>query len=355
MIPFLKDRIKDYDANQFINELVDASKLLGELDAKIAGCKFNSVLMPMLHQKEALASMYIEGTQTTYSEMLKEEVKEKNSGKKAFVEYTNHLSALSKGADYLKMEVFSNAFIRKIQEVMLNGIVPPEKEHILGRYKEEQNFIVNSNGKVVFEPPSPQETGKYMNDLLDYMNNFADGENPLIKAAVAHAQFESIHPFADGNGRVGRALISLYMYKAKLIRYPYFYFSEAISEDKLMYYNSLTSSREGSLTIWITYFLRKVVAQAKKNIQYIDSMDNLYERTKVAVKELVNSPKYEAIIESLFKRPLITSSILADRLNVTVGQAKRYLDLLESKRILFAFEGKKNKRFIFSELLDLMR
>lgn len=355
MIPFLKDRIKDYDANQFVNELIEASKLLGELDAKIAGCKFNSVLMPMLHKKEALASMYIEGTQTTYSEMLKEEVKEKPSKLKEYIEYTNHLAALSDGAEYLRIEDFSNAFIKGIRRVMLNGVVSPEKERALDRYKDEQNFIVNSNGDVVFVPPSPQETGKYMNDLLDYINNGADGENPLIKAAVAHAQFESIHPFSDGNGRVGRALISLYMYKARLIRYPYFYLSEAISEDKLMYYSSLTSSREGSFTIWITYFLRKVVAQAEKHIRYIDSMDRLYERTKASVKELVNSPKYESIIESLFKRPIITSTILADRLNVSVGQAKRYLDLLESKRILLTLEGKKNKRYVFAELLDLMR
>lgn len=355
MIPFLKERIKDYDANQFINELVEASKLLGVLDAKIAGCKFNSVLMPMLHQKEAIASMYIEGTQTTYSEMLKEEVNEKPSKAKEYIEYTNHLTALSKGADYLRIENFSNGFIRSFRAMMFRGLVPPQKERILDRYKEEQNRIVNSNGVTIFVPPSPQETGKYMNDLLDYMNNGIDGENPLIKAAVAHAQFETIHPFDDGNGRVGRALISLYMYKAGLIRYPYFYLSEAISEDKLMYYSSLTSSREGNFTIWITYFLRKVVAQAKKHIQYIDSMDELYERTKINVKEIVNSPKYEAIIESLFKQPIIKSSILADRLNVSVGQAKRYLDMLESRRILFSLEGKKNKRYAFAELLDLMR
>lgn len=109
-------------------------------------------------------------------------------------------------------------------------------------------------GSVVFIPPSYTETKKYMDELIDYMNDVNDGINPLVKAAIIHSQFESIHPFEDGNGRVGRLLISLHLYKARVINFPFFYMSEAISQDKRIYYNMLTASRENSYDEWIRFF-----------------------------------------------------------------------------------------------------
>ena len=93
-----------------------------------------------------------------------------------------------------------------------------------------------------------------MDELIDYMNDVNDGINPLVKAAIIHSQFESIHPFEDGNGRVGRLLISLHLYKARVINFPFFYMSEAISQDKRIYYNMLTASRENSYDEWIRFF-----------------------------------------------------------------------------------------------------
>ena len=93
---------------------------------------------------------------------------------------------------------------------MMRGLLPEKQNDSIGKYKTKNNYIVNSVGSVIFEPPSFTETSKYMKELIAFMNNTNDGINPIIKAAIMHSQFESIHPFEDGNGRVGRILISLY-------------------------------------------------------------------------------------------------------------------------------------------------
>lgn len=114
----------------------------------------------------------------------------------------------------------------------MTRIIAPGLEKTLGKYKLRDNQIKSSTGTVVYNPPAASETKKYMDELISFMNNSEDGVNPLIKAAMIHSQFESIHPFSDGNGRIGRVLISLYLYKAKVINFPFFYISEAINMDK---------------------------------------------------------------------------------------------------------------------------
>lgn len=355
MLKFIKDRLCDYNANYFINELAEASKMLGVLEAKISSYQFTSILVPMFHKKEAISSMYIEGTQTTISDVFENEVNPKSSDDKVMLEVNNHTKALIYGAEALKTENFSNHFMKKIHENMMSGILPNKMASSLGKYKQKDNFIINSVGTIVFTPPSHNETIKYMDELISFMNNTNDNLNPLIKAAIIHSQFESIHPFEDGNGRVGRMLVSLYLYKARVINFPFFYISEAISQDKVVYYNKLTGTREGDYNEWIKFFLRKIVVQTEKHISYIDSLNSLYEKTKCSLKETINSPKYDSIIECLFTHPVLTSSYLADKLGVSSGQAKRYLDVLEEKKILFGDDKKRNRSYFFMELLELAR
>jgi Fic family protein len=191
-----------------------------------------------------------------------------------------------------------------------------------------------------------------MDELIEYMNK-DDGTLPLIKAAIIHSQFESIHPFDDGNGRVGRLLISLYFYKAKLINFPFFYISEAFGQEKTVYYNKLTDSRTNSFTEWIRFFLRKCIVQAQSHIKYIDSLNELYEKTKIVVKESLRSPTFEAVTECLFTQPVLTASYLSGKLNISAVQAKRYLDTLEAAQVLQTDDRQRYKRFFFVELLDL--
>jgi len=356
MLRTLKDRIMDYNANSFMNELFEASKLLGMLEAKIDGYQFSSILVPMFRNKEVISSMMIEGTQTTITDVLTDNLAPvRSENDKVMREVRNHTRALLYGAEYLRGSGFTDDLMHTLHKLMMEGITHPSKAASIGHYKQCDNFIVNSVGTVVFTPPSFTETEKYMRELLAYMNAANDGINPLIKAAIIHSQFESIHPFEDGNGRVGRLLVSLYLFKAKVINFPFFYISEAIAQDKAVYYRMLSASRDGSYDEWIRYFLKKCTIQATSLIGYIDGINALYQQTKEVVQECVNSPKFDKIIECIFTQPIITVAYLAEQLSVTTSQAKRYLDKLEEKHILLGDDRKRGRKYYFTDLLDLSR
>lgn len=353
MLPMIHERQNEYHSDFFLNELFEASKLLGMLEAKIDGYQFGSILVPMLRNKEAISSMAIEGTQTTLSNVIEDRINPAGkTNDKIIQEYRNHTDAILYGTDYLRGSGFTDELIKELHRIMLTGISP---EASVGKYKTKDNYIVNSAGSVVFTPPSYKSTQKYMRELLAYINDTADGVNPLIKAAIMHAQFESIHPFEDGNGRVGRLLVSLYLYKAGVINFPFFYISEAICQDKAVYYNKLTSSRESGYDEWIRFFLQKCVVQAKIHIGYIDSLNVLFEKTKDTVRESVNSPKFDQIIDCIFTQPVLTVSFLAEHLSVTTVQARRYVDKLEEIGILQGDDRKRGRKYYFTELLDLAR
>lgn len=353
-LKFLKERINDYDATSFMNELFFASKKLGILEGKINSYKFNSILIPYFHIKEAVSTMYIEGTQTTINDVYENEVSLQKSDDKIMREVKNHTKALLYGSEFLNVNDFSHSFIKKLHEIMLRDIIT--KDNItLGEYKSKDNRIINSYGKTIFIPPAATKTKKYMDELIDFMNSSNDGINPLVKAAIIHSQFESIHPFDDGNGRVGRLLVSLYLYKSKVINFPFFYISEAISQDKNVYYNKLTDSRVNNYNEWIKFFLKKCAVQADKHISYVDSLNHLYDRTKKVLNDVLKSTKYELVIECIFTHPILNSTYLSEKLNVSIGQAKRYLDAMEQNHILSGDDRKRNRLYYFIDLLDLAR
>ena len=355
-LKFLKERLNDYNSNLFINDLFIASKRLGVLEEKINSYKFDNILLPLLHKKEAISSMYIEGTQTTISDVIEDEINEDKERKneKVFIEASNHTKALHYGATYLNNNNFSHAFIKKLHEMLLTDIIGENKEHTLGKYKEKDNCIVNSVGTIVFNPPHFNETKKYMDELIDFMNDNKSNMNPLIKTAIIHSQFESIHPFDDGNGRVGRLLISLCLYKFNVIKVPFFYISEAISQNKNFYYNKLTSSRKSNYTEWIEFFLKMCTIQADKHIQYIDSLNTLYYRTSEKMKKIINSQKYEEIIACIFTQPIIRSDYFANTINISDSQARKYLVALEKGQILFGDDKSRGRKYYFLELLELL-
>lgn len=353
MLKYLHERKNDYDLSKIAVELCEASKYLGILEEKIRSYHFEKILIPLLHKKEAISSMQIEGTQTTMTDIFEEEIKSQPTQDKTTLEVRNHTKAIIEGARYLESNPFSHEFIKNIHKIMLDGVISSKLIDSLGEYKQKDNKIVNSAKTIIFTPPSYTETMSYMDELLNFMNQEDDGVLPLIKAAIIHSQFESIHPFDDGNGRVGRLLISLYFYKSKLINFPFFYISEAFGQEKTVYYNKLTDSRNNSFTEWIRFFLNKCIIQAISHIKYIDSLNNLYEKTKTAVQKTIRSSKFEDITECLFTQPVLTSAYLSEKLGITQVHAKRCLDTLESIQILQGDDRQRYKRYFFVELLDL--
>lgn len=354
-LKFLRDREDEFDSRKFINELYAASKSLGILEEKINSYKFENILVPLLNKKEAISSMYIEGTQTTISSVLEEEINEDRERDRTNIETNNHSKALFIGTSYLNQNDFNHEFIKKLHEILLKDIVPKNKEETIGKYKTKDNFIVNSVGTVVFSPPSFKETQKYMDEIIDYMNDTKNDINPLIKTAIIHSQFESIHPFDDGNGRIGRLLITLCLYKYKVIKIPFFYISEAISQEKTIYYSKLMDARKNDFTEWIKFFLKMCVVQAEKHIRYIDNLNMIYDRTRDRIKKIINTQKYEQIISCIFTQPIVNSEYLAKKINVSLSQARKYLVALENANILEGDDKTRGRKYYFTELLDLLK
>lgn len=354
LLKLISERANDYDVSFFVNELVEASKYFGIYEAKLETCQMDEIVLPILHLKEAVSSMDIEGTEVTTSMVFEEEVSVTGTPHKEVVlDALRYANALVYAIDHLKNNGFSHKFICKIHEIMLSD--NQSKNPTIGKYKTVDNQIVNSAKTVVFTPPSHKDTRRYMNELIDYMNCTTDNINPLIKAAIIHSQFESIHPFQDGNGRVGRILISLYLYKAKIIRMPYFYISEALNSEKVIYYSMLTSSRGESFNEWIKFFLKKCIFQTQSHITYIDNVNTLYSATREKTKKFINTTKYEMIVACLFKQPILTSQYLSNELNISLVQAKRYLTVLSEHDILVPNDRIRNTSYAFIDFLNLLK
>lgn len=158
MLEYIANRVTDFDVGYFVNELANASKNLGILEAKIDSYQFNSILIPMLQKKEAVSSMYIEGTQTTITDVLKSEVNPQPSDEKIQAEVRNHIRTLIFGAEHLRTGKFTHSFMRQIHEYMMTGIIAPGLEKTLGKYKLRDNQIKSSTGTVVYNPPAASET-----------------------------------------------------------------------------------------------------------------------------------------------------------------------------------------------------
>lgn len=337
----------------FSKELIDAVSNLSVYETKIKDMRLDGyIYLPKLNMIEALSSMQIEGTRTTMEEVISSELipEIKNPD---INEVRNHNNALTKGSRRVKIEGFTEENIKDLHQALMAGIKNKNKTAIIGEYKTKNNCIRNSAGAIVYNAPPVEETKEYMDELISFMNDANQIiYHPLVNAAIIHAQFESIHPFEDGNGRLGRLLIPLYLYSKNVIDAPLFYISEAIGKDKYRYYKTLQETRDGDYNEWIRYFLEKCSIQAKKHIDYLEKIDKLYDKMEKIIDDNFNSGKNIELLKSLFKYPIITSKKLSETINVSIVQANRILKDLEDIKILYTDGKRRNTSYYFGELLS---
>ncbi len=355
-MPRLKkiSELEELNINNFSKELLDAVTYMSIYETKIKDLRLEGyIYLPKLNMIEALSSMQIEGTRTTMEDVISSEVipDTKNPDIK---EVNNHNIALTKGAKMVKIDGFTNDNIKQMHSILLDGIRNKNKNATIGCYKTKNNCIKNKAGAIVYNAPTVEETQEYMDELIDFMNNGAIKYHPLINAAIMHAQFESIHPFDDGNGRLGRLLIPIYLYSKEMINAPLFYISEAIGKDKYKYYKTLQETRDGDYNEWIRYFLEKCTIQAKKHIEYIESIDKLYDETEKIIEKNINSGNSLELLKAIFEYPIITSAKLAEKIKISTSQASRYLQKLEEVKVVYTDGKKRNTTYYFGELLTLI-
>lgn len=344
------------DQSYFFDELIDATAKLEVYKEKIKDSKLDSSwFMPTLQQKEALASSALEGTQATLDGVLVNEVVP-NEKDKNLNEVKNYYSATVSGYEYLQKRDFTDEFFFKMHRKLMAGNV--RKPKIVGAYRTEQNFIGrnDSTHAITFIPPDPKDVKPLMDNLIDYMNNANDNLRPLVQTAIIHAQFETIHPFMDGNGRVGRLLIPMYLFAKKQIDLPCFFISEALERDKIRYYTLLNNIRyENDWNEWIKFFLETVKKQCDKYIGIISDINTLYEKHLEIARELARSSNIVDIINLLYQHPVTTAKQISEETDIPLTSINRYLNLLVEHKILFTDRKSRNRNYFYFALLDILK
>ena len=359
------------DVNYFLNELIDAATYLTLYDKCLAKSKLDpSLLMGHISLKEAVQSTRIEGTQATLSDMLEHNADEKIINTD-ILEVLNYSKALSIGESMLRDFPISVRFIKRLHSTLLEGNVRGKNRNP-GELRSIQNFIGPSGctiNNATFIPPEPQLVPEYMSNLEKYINEPEDNLNELIRIAIIHAQFETIHPFLDGNGRIGRILIPLYLYDKSVLKRPIFFLSESLEKDKFKYYKLLNDVRvsisednyESDFVVakknwceWIKFFLEAVTTQSKKNIDLIERIDTLYEETIDSLRKVIGSDRVIDIARFMLKNPIFTKKKMSEELGYPVSTVGNYLSKLENENIIFSDGRIRNKKYYLYSLIEIL-
>ncbi len=365
---------KQYGYSSFSPELVNhewlitdtkINKLLSDTDRKLGELNAFSMLIPdvdyfikMHIAKEATKSSRIEGTQTSIEEALQNEEYINPEKIDDWKEVHNYIEAMNYSIKQLDKLSLSSRLLRQTHKILLQGV--RGKHKLPGDFRTSQNWIGGSSLKdAAFIPPNHDEVADLIGDLEKFINNDELQIPSLIRIAIAHYHFETIHPFLDGNGRLGRLLITLYLVSNKIISKPTLYLSDFFEKNRNHYYDNLTIVRsKNSLTQWLTFFLVGVLETAQNSIGTFNEIIKL--RRVVEEKKIITLgkrvPKALELMRYLYSKPIVDANEIATALDVNISTAHRLSQDFEKLKILIEQTGnKRNRVFIFEDYVKLFR
>lgn len=332
--------IENLDLSVLLNEITETSLAIGELKGAGMNLANPFLLIRPMQRNEAISSSNMEGTYSTLSELYLFEENEavaNNTDTKEVYNYTDALISSLKAIRKDKRNI-STSFIKEIHATLLKNITERHRgSHITpGNYKKTQNWIGGGNNikNARFIPATPTKTIELMDNLIDYIN--ADNGIPaIVKIAIIHYQFEAIHPFEDGNGRVGRILIPIYLSKENILPSPLLYLSPFFEDNKDEYINLMYNvSHKGEWMPWISFFLKAIRTQAYDTINKIKEIEKLREEYKTQLNSEKASGSLLTICETLFERPIITIPRVQKILSMTHRGASLNIEQLVKYGIL---------------------
>lgn len=340
-----------------INKLLEkASIKLGELNS-FSRLVPNIDLFIQLHVvKEAVVSSRIEGTQTRMDEAFLPATEIQPERRDDWKEVTNYIKAINSAIEKLQQLPISSRLIKLTHKELLNSV---RGEHKLpGEYRKSQNWIGGiSLADAKFIPPSHQYVEELMSDLEKFLNNEESDIPALIKIAIAHYQFETIHPFLDGNGRIGRLLITLFLVKEHILDKPLLYLSSYFEQRRDLYYDNLNNTRvKNDLLQWIKYFLVGIEQTSQKAVETLSSIIQLKEKLEQLFQQTYGKRSRNAIIllHALFENPFITIEQATKICQVTYKSANDLVKLMQKDSILTEMTGQsRNRLFIFNSYMSL--
>ena len=351
--------------NQYWHSDSDAvTMLLSEADRKLGELNAFGQLIPdvdffiQMHIfKEGTTSSRIEGTQTNIDEAVQKEAYIDPEKKDDWQEVQNYILAMNTAIEAFSSLPLSNRLIKQTHRILLQGVRGKHKQP--GEFRTSQNWIGGSSlNDAKFIPPHHDGVLDYMADLENFMHN-TDAQLPhLIKIGILHYQFETIHPFLDGNGRIGRLLITLYLVNFGLLTKPILYLSDFFEKHKTYYYDNLTNVRiKNDLEHWLKFFLEGIRATAENSIDTFKKIIVL--RTKVE-SEIISLGKKQMLakllLQYLYSQPITDTQSVAENLKVSFATAYRLIKIFMEIGILIELTGyKRNKIYVFEDYLKLFR
>ena len=341
---------------EVIQLLSKADRYLGRLD--MYSEYVNIDLFIRMHiAKEATQSSKIEGTQTNMEEVFlsKEEIVDEK--RDDWEEVQNYITAMNGAVRLLHHLPFSSRLIKEAHKILLQGV--RGKHKLPGEYRTSQNWIggVTLND-AIFIPPVHTSISELMSDLEKFANDELNPLPDLIKIAIIHYQFETIHPFLDGNGRVGRLLITLYLVSKGILKQPILYLSDFFERNRLLYYENLMLARtKHNLNQWLKFFLTGIIETSRKGVATFDGILQLQKNLEMKIKSMgsrgINAKK---VIEFLYTQPIIDVSKVEELIQKSNVTAYKLISDLEKLDVLMEISGaQRNKLYIFKDYVDLFK
>lgn len=347
---------------ELMTAVIGATNALSRYDQMLKNIHNNELFLAPLRNQEAVISSRMEGTISTMDEILKYEadhegIEEDTSVRSDVIEtilYQRTLKSIQKSLE--EGYPFSEALIKQAHQGLLSLGRGAEKTP--GQFKTEQNYLADRNRKnILFIPISPEQLQLGMVDLFDYINHSKHPD--IIKTAIAHIEFEALHPFKDGNGRIGRMLITLMLWQAGLISSPHFYISGYMEENKDRYIDTMRKvSEDDNWEDWCVFFLEAIQFQAQRNLEVAEEIKNLYEEMKIVFSEILNSKWSLTALDFIFMNPIFRNNKFTQKSGIPSATAHKCINILLENKILQEAEpasGRRAAMYKFELLLDKVR
>ena len=339
-----------------------ASKAIAYYDGVLSVIPNANVLLAPLTTQEAVLSSRIEGTQATMGEVLEYEASgdrgQYDEHRKADIyEILNYRQSMHEAETLLGTLPLSQRVIKELHKTLLSGVRGQNRSP--GEYRKIPNWIGPYGctlEEAYFVPISADKLQAGMNAWENFIH--ADFLDKLVQLALLHVEFEALHPFLDGNGRLGRMFIPLFLWQKEIISRPAFYISSVFEKNRDEYYQKLRAvSQHGQWTEWIIFFLQSLDAQAKENIAKAKGILDLYDKMKNLIPTLLNSQFAIKTVDWIFKVPTFSSSDFVSKADIPHASARRILPLLVEKgilRTLLPASGRRAAVYSFVDLLNLV-
>lgn len=344
-------------ASGALNELLEkASIKIGELNS-FARLVPNIDLFIHLHiTKEAVISSRIEGTQTEMDEALLPEDEISPEKRNDWLEVQNYTEAMNAAIERLTTLPLSNRLLKQTHEILLSSV--RGKHKLPGEFRKSQNWIGGSTlADAKFIPPSHEHVPELMGDLELFLHNPSIHVPALIRIGIAHYQFETIHPFLDGNGRIGRLLITLYLVSEKILEQPLLYLSVFFEKNKRLYYDNLTDVREaGDMLGWLKYFLVGVEQTATQAVDTLTKILSLKKQVEDTIYTNFGrrAPVGLILLNKLFEQPFVTIKDVESITGLSTRASGNLVRSFLEQKILTEVTGNRRNRFYtFQPYLDL--